>query len=458
MLKRRFVAVRLGRLTKLVGILGGLLSACSGAGRWSQANALSLGDVDLRPQWGSAWVKDAIANDPAAKAIVSDYLSGLATAGYEPSQQGVWVSVGQYSVADNQGTVPTPAASLTKIATTLAALSTWEPNHRFETLAGWQGQFDVSSGVITGDLVIEGGSDPLFVWEEAIALGNALQQAGVRRVTGDLVIANGFNMNFEPSSSQAGVDLKQALNASNWEYALTTAYQNLPPGTPTPQIQIDGDVQTDAGSRKTSISGWLVRHDSLPLVAVLKAMNIYSNNPMAEQIANAVGGPSAVVSKVETAADVAPGELKLINGSGLGEANQMSPRAAVMELQAIQRILRSHSYTISDIFPVTGADGGTVSNRGLPANSVVKTGSLAVVSALAGVVPTEERGLVWFSLMNYGAGLDALRSRQDQIISALEQQWGKASGIPPELKTTVVIGQTPYQFGNPERNFSMLNQ
>ncbi|MGB3570811.1 MAG: D-alanyl-D-alanine carboxypeptidase, partial [Phormidesmis sp.] len=116
------------------------------------------------------------------------------------------------------------------------------------------------------------------------------------------------------------------------------------------------------------------------------------------------------------------------------------------------------SYTISDIFPVTGADGGTVSNRGLPANSVVKTGSLAVVSALAGVVPTEERGLVWFSLMNYGAGLDALRSRQDQIISALEQQWGKASGIPPELKTTVVIGQTPYQFGNPERNFSMLNQ
>ncbi|MGB3571356.1 MAG: D-alanyl-D-alanine carboxypeptidase, partial [Phormidesmis sp.] len=327
MLKRRFVAVRLGRLTKLVGILGGLLSACSGAGRWSQANALSLGDVDLRPQWGSAWVKDAIANDPAAKAIVSDYLSGLATAGYEPSQQGVWVSVGQYSVADNQGTVPTPAASLTKIATTLAALSTWEPNHRFETLAGWQGQFDVSSGVITGDLVIEGGSDPLFVWEEAIALGNALQQAGVRRVTGDLVIANGFNMNFEPSSSQAGVDLKQALNASNWEYALTTAYQNLPPGTPTPQIQIDGDVQTDAGSRKTSISGWLVRHDSLPLVAVLKAMNIYSNNPMAEQIANAVGGPSAVVSKVEAAADVEPGELNLINGSGLGEANQMSPRA-----------------------------------------------------------------------------------------------------------------------------------
>ncbi len=459
LLERRVLAIKSGRLVKLVGIiLGGLLSACSGAQRWPQAATLNLGDVDPRPQWESPWVEAAIADDPAAKAIVSDYLSGLAAAGYETSRQGVWISVGQYPVAENQGTVPTPAASLTKIATTLAALSTWGPNHRFETLVGWQGQFDAASGVITGDLVVEGGGDPLFVWEEAIALGNALQQVGVRRVTGNLVIASGFNMNFETSSSQSGTELKQALNASNWEYALTAAYQNLPPGTPTPQIQIDGDVQTAAGSRKTSISGWLVRHDSLPLVAILKAMNIYSNNPMAEQIANAVGGPSAVISKIEATAGIAPEELNLINGSGLGEANQISPRAVVMALQAIQSNLRSHSYTISDIFPVTGADGGTVTDRGLPANSVVKTGSLAVVSSLAGVLPTEEKGLVWFSLMNYGSGLGALRSRQDQIVSAIEQQWGKASDIPPALKTTVVIGQSPYQFGNIERNFSMLNQ
>ena len=81
-----------------------------------------------------------------------------------------------------------------------------------------------------------------------------------------------------------------------------------------------------------------------------------------------------------------------------------------------------------------------------------------LLSALAGAMPTEDKGIVWFSLINYGAGLDALRSRQDQVISALEQQWGKASGIPPELKTTVVIGQAPYQFGTPERNVSIFGQ
>ena len=29
---------------------------------------------------------------------------------------------------------------------------------------------------------------------------------------------------------------------------------------------------------------------------------------------------------------------------------------------------------------------------------------------------------------------------------------------PPELKTTVVIGQAPYQFGTPERNVSIFGQ
>lgn len=444
------------RTVGIVGILAALLHACSSVSE-HKPTSLSLSSVDIRPQWESAWVQEAIANDPAAKNIVSGYVSGLSSAGYEARRQGVWISVGQYPVADNQGTVPIPAASLTKIATTLAALATWDPNYRFETLVGWQGQFDPRTGVVAGDLVIEGASDPLFVWEEAIALGNALEQVGVRQVTGDLVIAGGFNMNFETSPGASGALLKQALNASDWGYTVEVAYQNLPAGTPTPNVSIAGNVIVSAGSRKNRVNGWLIRHDSLPLVAVLKAMNIYSNNPMAEQMANMVGGPAAVTTKVEAVAGVNPGELRLVNGSGLGEANQMSPKAAVLMLQEIQDILRSHDYTISDIFPVTGSDGGTIVDRGLPANSVVKTGSLAVVSALAGVLPTEQKGLVWFSLINYGAGLDALRSRQDQIISNLEQQWGRSSVIPPELITTVVIGQAPYQFGNPDRNFVFSN-
>lgn len=439
-----------GTLGVLAGLLGGLL------GGQKLAKPLNLSAVDIRPRWESTWAKSAIANDPAAKSIVANYLSGLTAAGYLPKEQGIWVSVGDYPVAESLGTVPMPAASLTKIATTLAALATWEPTHQFETWVGWRGE--VENGVLLGDLVVVGDDDPLFVWEEAIALGKALQQQGIRRVKGDLIIVGHFNMNFETDPGRSGTLLKQALNASEWDYEIENAYQKLvaaakePAKDAKPTIAISGDIKLAPIHQKESVDGWFLRRDSLPLVAVLKAMNVYSNNPMAEQMASAVGGSSAVVNKVEAIAGIPPGEVKLINGSGLGEENQISPRAAVLMLQSIQSRLLESGFTLSDIFPIAGADGGTVLDRQLPKNAVVKTGSLAVVSSLAGAFPTETKGVVWFSIMNYGSGLDSLRLRQDQVLAALEQQWGSAQTLPSELRSSIVIGQAPYQFGDRARN------
>jgi serine-type D-Ala-D-Ala carboxypeptidase/endopeptidase (penicillin-binding protein 4) len=423
---------------------------------WRPIEGLKLGAVDIRPHWESAWVRETIADDPAARAIVSSYVSGLSSAGYVSGQQGVWVAADQLPVAEYQGQVPRPAASITKVATTLAALSTWGPMHRFETRVGWQGSLE--DGVISGDLIIEGGSDPFFVWEEAIALGNALQQLGIRKVTGNLVIAGDFTMNFETSPAKSGQLLKQALNSAEWDYAVEEAHRSMGVGIARPTVPISGQVQVSSVSLGNQASGWLIRHDSMPLVAVLKAMNIYSNNAMAEQIANALGGPEAVMKKVEEAAGVLPAEISISNGSGLGEENKMSPRAAVVMLQKIQYLLRSsageasENFTISDIFPIAGADGGTVEDRSIPENAVVKTGTLAVVSALAGALPTQKKGVVWFSVLNYGEGLDNLRSRQDKVLSDLEQQWGKAAEIPPELKTSVRIGVDPYRVGDKRRN------
>ncbi len=438
-------------------VLGGLLSLGLGLGLswgsgirgWQPSMSLNLSTIDIRPQWESAWVRNLIADDPAAKAIVANYLSGLASAGYLLDEQGVWVAAGQFPMAQHQGNIRQPAASITKVATTLAALEAWGPAYRFETLVGWRGRFE--NGVIEGDLVIEGGHDPLFVWEEAIALGNALQQMGVRRVTGDLLIAGDFTMNFEPDAGRSGQMLQQAINTAEWDDLALMAYQNLPPQTPQPAVQIDGQVKVSSASLKAEVNGWLVRHDSLPLVAVLKAMNIYSNNAMAEQITQALGGPAVVMSKVATMG-VSASEIALINGSGLGEANQISPKAAVTMLQEIQNILQVNRLSVSDIFPIVGADGGTVQDRNLPSHTVVKTGTLAVVSTLAGAVPTEKKGIVWFSLLNYGSDLDSLRRRQDQVISAIEQQWGKVAVVPVELQTTVMIGQGAYRFGDPQRN------
>ena len=75
-----------------------------------------------------------------------------------------------------------------------------------------------------------------------------------------------------------------------------------------------------------------------------------------------------------------------------------------------------------------------------------------MVSALSGAFPTEQKGLVWFAIINYGSGLETLRDRQDRLLAALEQQWGKASQVPDDLKATLQFNQGPYRLGDPKRN------
>ena len=78
--------------------------------------------------------------------------------------------------------------------------------------------------------------------------------------------------------------------------------------------------------------------------------------------------------------------------------------------------------------------------------------SLAVVSALAGAFPTEQKGTVWFAIINYGSGLETLRNRQDRLLAALEKQWGKANQVPSPIKATLQFNKDPYRLGDPKRN------
>lgn len=426
------------------------ISSLIGPRPWQPIARVDFATIDIRPTWESPWLQQRLAADPAAETILDGYMADLVSLGFSADQQSVAIDVGRYPVARHQAKRRLPAASLTKVATTLAALETYDVNHQFETFVGWQGT--ISNGVLQGDLIIKGAYDPLFVWEEGIALGNTLQQIGIQQVTGSLIVIDQFVMNFNTDPQESGELLKQAMNSATWGWEVDKQYATLPPGTPKPSLQIQGPV-TIASSATTidQASGWLVRHKSLPLAVILKAMNIYSNNVMAEMVANLSGGPANVV-KIAEQIGVAPGEISLINGSGLGEDNQLSARAVVTLMQAIQTRLQPHGLNFADLFPVSGTDIGTLIDRTIPANASVKTGSLAVVSALAGVFPTETKGPVWFAIINYGSGLDTLRSRQDRLLAALEKQWGKAEQTPQQIKATLQFNQDPYRLGDPKRN------
>jgi D-alanyl-D-alanine carboxypeptidase/D-alanyl-D-alanine-endopeptidase (penicillin-binding protein 4) len=148
--------------------------------------------------------------DPKIQAQIEQYLDRLEAQGFPKTNQGIWLQVDGKLLANHQGTVPLPAASVTKIATSLVALQNFGPDRQFETVISATGP--IENGVLQGDLVIEGGQDPFFVWEEAIALGNTLKQLGIDRVAGNLAIVGPFYMNFETDPITSGNFLKQGLN------------------------------------------------------------------------------------------------------------------------------------------------------------------------------------------------------------------------------------------------------
>lgn len=390
--------------------------------------------------------------NPAGAITVQDYLKELITSKVVPQDlikhQGIWLQSGPMLMANHQGTIALPAASLTKIATSLAAFKTWGPDHQFETLVSTTGP--VVNGVVQGDLVITAGGDPMFVGEEAIALGNALHKIGIKQVKGNLVIVGNFAMNFQRHPLLAGQLLKQALDYKTWNRSVIYQYSLMPKGTPKPQIVIAGTVKVAAQSNPKQ--NLLVRHLSLPLKELIKEMNIYSNNDMAEMLAESVGGANVVKATAANLARVPQSEIQLINGSGLGRENRISPRAVCAMFMALQNQASAYNLTLSDLFPMSGLDHrGTMHSRHMPAATVMKTGTLNDVSALAGVVPTRDRGLVWFAIINRGNNVSSFRTEQDKLLQHLVKQLQVSVGVPTVLTPHSAINSSP-KLGAVQRN------
>lgn len=382
-------------------------------------------------------------DDPTVAEMAKNYLKVLSAKGLGSQNQRVWVETQWAELADQGGTVPTSAASLTKVATTLASIETWQIDHRFETRFYYTG--NLANGVIDGDLIIEGTGDPMFVWEEAIAVAHALSQNGIRYIKGNLLITGPFAMNFKTDPKIAGELFKQGINANQWSSVVESQYAKLPNGTIRPQIAIAGSVQTV--NQLPAEAKLLLRHQSLTLAELLKQMNIYSNNVISEMLAESIGGAEKVRQIIIQNAKVSPDEIQLVNGSGLSVDNKISPRAVCQIFRALDEKLASQQMSVSDLFPVGGRDHhGTMQWRSIPYGVAIKTGTLAQVSALAGMIPTQERGQVWFAIINSGGNIEGFRHQQDQLIQQLSSHWQ----LSPKPSSHPEISQV--FLGDPSRN------
>ncbi len=375
-----------------------------------------------------------------AEALIDRYLTSLEAQGMSPQRQGIWLQAGAEELASHQATLPRSAASITKVATTLVALDTWDWQQQTVTEISATGP--IVNGVLEGHLIITGGGDLLWVWEEAIALAVTLQELGIERVAGDLILEDQPWFNFRQEAERVGEGFRLSFDSRRWTPRIERAHEGMAAGTPRPQLEIRGEVRRLGEPETEETDGenggvervteplpsrvLLVRHHSLPLLSWLKVMNVHSNNVIADHLAEELGGGARVAQRAAQLAAVPEAEIQLINGSGLGQENRVSPRASVALLGAIHRRLARRGLTVADLFPVFGQDGGTMEDREMPKGATVKTGTLWNVSALVGAVPTRDRGLVWFALLNGGDAYTLpFRRQQDEFLQQIQEQWGQ---------------------------------
>jgi D-alanyl-D-alanine carboxypeptidase/D-alanyl-D-alanine-endopeptidase (penicillin-binding protein 4) len=95
---------------------------------------------------------------------------------------------GAAPLVSHNAAVPRNPASTMKVLTTYAALELLGPAYTWRTRAWATGP--VRNQVLDGNLVLEGGGDPFMTADRWWGFVNGLRQAGVERVTGDVVIDN----------------------------------------------------------------------------------------------------------------------------------------------------------------------------------------------------------------------------------------------------------------------------
>ena len=326
-----------------------------------------------------------------------------------------------------------PASSV-KLATALVALQTFGPDHRFATAIWRTGSIDPATGTLTGDLVVTG-RDPSFHYEHAVLLARRLNDLGIRTVTGNLIVAPGFTMNFSWSAKRSGEEFRDTLDAQRRSGAATRAWlderqllNDKASLSSVPSVVISGEVLVDAAPVGAVP---LLMHRSSKLVDVLKVLLCYSNNFMAERIGDTLGGPQGVMTAVTKSLNISPDEVSLSSTSGLG-INRVTPRAMMKILRGLRAELAKNKLTLSDILPVAGVDPGTLEQRytdPLERGSVVaKTGTLVYTdggaSSLVGQMRTKTGRVVLFVIMNQRGSVLRFRENQDRIVAAIQNSLG----------------------------------
>lgn len=362
--------------------------------------------------------------------------------------QGVLIETLDGKVVSNQAENEqfNPASNV-KLATALVALRTLGAAHRFATGVWADGTIDKATGKLVGNLYISG-RDPSFHYEHAVLLARELNKLGIKEVTGDLIVAPGFTMNFSPSATRSGNQLYDTLDSTlrpaaavrAWNYERTLLNDHASLAT-VPSVAVMGAVGVDPVAPTAKL---MLTQRSSKLVDILKVLLCYSNNFMADRIGEALGGPESVQQKLIADLKLAPGEIRLATLSGLG-VNRISPRVMMRIYRELRAELKKSGLTPAAIMPVAGVDPGTLEDRftGMAwrGSVIAKTGTLlrtdGGASSLVGQMRAANGEVLLFVIMNQRGSVSRFRENQDYLIMLVQNTRGgpKAFDYKPLMLT-----------------------
>jgi D-alanyl-D-alanine carboxypeptidase/D-alanyl-D-alanine-endopeptidase (penicillin-binding protein 4) len=142
--------------------------------------------------------------------VSQNYLNRLALKGFDLQTQGLLIESldGRTVYADLNSRVGFNPASVIKVATSFAALAKFGPDYHFETAFMTDGVINKKTRTLTGDLILKTTGDPVLTSLDVSRLVREVVNAGVARVSGNVVVTGPFTygLSYTDSASRQGAD------------------------------------------------------------------------------------------------------------------------------------------------------------------------------------------------------------------------------------------------------------
>lgn len=299
-------------------------------------------------------------------------------------------------------------ASTMKLVTSITGLDMLGGNYQFRTYLYYKGQVD-DEGVLHGSLYCAGTMDPTFSADDLTDFANAVRNAGIRRIEGNIVADKSMKDDILTGSGWSWDDDNPKLSAllvdrkDNFAERLFQLLRQR-------DIVVTGSVTE--GRTPQGVTQIALHRTSFD--TVLQKMMKDSNNLYAEsvfyQIAAGEGKPGTA-KKAANAMKRLVGRLGLpserysfADGCGLSPYDYVTPELLVRLLRyaAEKPEIYSHLYPV---LPIAGVDGTLKSRmKGTRAEGNVraKTGTVTGVSSLAGYLTASNGHKIIFAIINQG--------------------------------------------------------